>query len=356
MDESRSELERVVATLRGRDSPITRALTAAIDRWRRPPRIQVTGRSRAGKTTVQRALALMSAEETAPVDEPGQVTPALDADLVLYVLGGTLHPADRAAVDGMRSGRILLVLNKADAIGTRWSDAVTAADSYADQLGVPTFPVIATLAAHTRSGILTDADLATLLRHREVSDPSFTLAPERFTSPTFGSDADDRATLLDRWTLPGIAVARAALGHRPDLSPRDLLQILHAATGIDTLNSELQRCYEQLTASRGGEFLDEVARLAADVDPDSSDVDLIERYLHSEEARAIALRAGLSHPALHHLTPARPDPADATEALAHAARWRAATSGDLPPDARRAALRIHDGYVRLWERMTDARL
>ncbi|WP_067516058.1 hypothetical protein [Nocardia uniformis] len=345
MDEGRIEPERLVATLRGRDSPTAPQLAAAVDRWRRPPRIQVAGRARAGKTTVQRALALISAEETAPVDEPGRDAPLLDADLVLYVLGGTLYPADCAAlgaaaqrtlvaecgaasadtrsdehedrravrsvdipVDTRSADRILLVLNKADAIGTRWSDAVAAADRYAAETGLSTFPVMATLAANTRSGILTGADLAVLRRHTEQSDPAFTLAEERFTSPAFGPDTAERATLIDRWTLPGIAYAHTALRHQPELPPRRLLQILHAASGIDPLHHELHRRYEQLTVTRNAEFLDALAYLAARADSDAplradsgpdhllSDRDLIERYLHGAEERSPADRPPAAAP------------------------------------------------------------
>lgn len=321
MDEGRSELERLVATLRGRDSPIAEPLAEAVERWRRPLRIQVTGRARTGKTTVQRALALISAAETTPIDDPEHPAPTLDADLVLYVLGGTLHPADRDALaalssNGPRASRILVVLNKADAIGTRWSDAVVAADSYCDVLALPVFPVVATLAAHTRSGILTEADLAVLRRHTDRADPAFTLVAERFTSPALAPDAADRTALLARWGLPGLACALAALRHQPDLTPRHLLQILHAASGIDPLNLELRRRCEQLAAARDAEFLDDLARLA-----DSDDE-----------------------------TP----PGINSRALLRAARWE--TSDNLTPDARRTASRIHDGCVRLRERMTDAGL
>ncbi|GAB4589748.1 GTPase domain-containing protein [Nocardia sp. IFM 10818] len=207
-------------------------------------RIQVTGRARAGKTTVRNALALQSAEETAPIDEPGQPDPVLDADLVLYILAGTVRPADRRALATVPSDRALVLLNKADTIGTRWSDAATAAESHSAALGLPVFPVVASLAAHTRAGTLTDADLRTLRLHRHRTDPAFTLTPDLFTTPDAGADVANRQLLLARWALHGVACALAALHHDPSLSPCSLLQILHSASGIDPVHHELHRRYE----------------------------------------------------------------------------------------------------------------
>ncbi|WP_029930270.1 hypothetical protein [Nocardia otitidiscaviarum] len=353
MDEGRSELELLLTAVRASDTPVPPRLEAAVRRWRRPLRIQVTGRSRAGKTTVQRALALLAAEETASVDVPGQPEPVLDGDLVLYILAGAPHPADRAVLATVPPERMLLVLNKADAIGSRWSDAVTAAERCAEEFGMAVHPVVATLAAHTRSGIVTDAERATLCRHRDHPDPTFALVPERFTDPAFGSDTADRKALLARWPLPGLACALSALRYRPELSSGRILQILHAASGIDPLHADLRRRCEAHAARRGGELLDELTRLAACRIPAR---DRIETYLRGDEALALGLRAGLSSPALARLPSTDPAPTDPDQALAHAAHWRAVVAADITPDARRAALRIHDGYIRLWERLTDARL
>ncbi|MGW4530574.1 hypothetical protein ACWEOI_06450 [Nocardia sp. NPDC004340] len=217
---------------------------------RRTPRIQVTGRARAGKTTLCRALSLLTAEETRPIDRPGRPNPTLDADLLLYVLPGRADAADRRLLATLPPDRTLVVLNKADAIGVRWSDAATAAEALASDLDLPVFPVVATLAARTRSGTLTDADLNTLRRHRDDPDPPLTLSHDLFAAPDLAPDPEARRALLDRWDLHGVSCALTALRHAPELPVRLLLQILHCTSGIDPLHRELHRRYEAAAIGR----------------------------------------------------------------------------------------------------------
>ncbi|MTE14753.1 P-loop NTPase family protein [Nocardia aurantiaca] len=214
----------------------------------RSPRIQVTGRARAGKTTLRHALSLLTAEETRAVDRPGQPNPALDADLVLYVLPGLADPADHRLLATLAPDRTLVVLNKADSIGARWSDAATMAEKLTADLGLPTFPVVAALAGRTRSGTLTDTDLRTLHDHRDRPDPPLTLSHDLFTAPGLAPDPEARRALLDRWDLFGVSCALAALRRHPTLTPQLLLHILHCASGIDPLHRELHRRYEAVAA------------------------------------------------------------------------------------------------------------
>ncbi|WP_233608191.1 hypothetical protein [Nocardia stercoris] len=351
------ELDRLVERLRtgGDRAPVDQVL-AAVAAWRRPLRIQVTGRARAGKSTLLRALALLSAEETPPVDEPDVPVPVLDADLIVYVLGGALRDGDRGVLATLPADRTVVVLNKADAVGTGWSEVVATAGQCARGIAMPVFPVVADLAARTRAGIPDQHELTVLARHTAAAD-SLTLTPELFTAATAGTDVDDRAALLDRWGLYGVACALAALRHQPDLGPQSLLQVLHAGSGIDELYAELHTRYEQVTARRGGEFLDELARIAARAVSGGAR-ELIEDYLAGTEAKWLGLCAGLAQPEVRHLGAGYPQPypADADDALTRARRWRAVVASDLPPAARRAAVRVHNGYVQLWERMSGAGL
>ncbi|WP_157574056.1 hypothetical protein [Nocardia jejuensis] len=222
-------------------------MSAPRERHAPTPRIQVTGRARAGRSTVRNALSLLSAEETAPVDDPCGPVPTLDADLIVYVLPGTLHPVDRRLLATLPADRTLVVLNKADAIGTRWSDAAATAETHTESLGMPTFPLVATLATRTRTGTFTPAELSTLIGHRTRPDPPFTLTGDHFTAPGLAPDSTARRDLLADWTLYGISCALAALRHDPGLTARVLLQILHSASGIDPLHEEFHRRYEQAT-------------------------------------------------------------------------------------------------------------
>ncbi|MFB8008642.1 hypothetical protein [Nocardia sp. NPDC056000] len=218
----------------------------------RSPRIQVSGRARAGKSTLRNALSLTTAEETAPVDDPGHPDPVLDGDLILYVLPGTLGAADRRVLETLRPDRTLVILNKADAIGSRWSDAAQAAARHSETLGIHTLPAVASLAVHTRAGMFTEADLRTLRRHRDSADPAFTLTADLFADPAVAEDVPARVELLERWDLHGVACALAALRHAPELAPQPLLQILHSASGIDLIYWALHHLYERAAAEIAG--------------------------------------------------------------------------------------------------------
>ncbi|MEV0294477.1 hypothetical protein [Nocardia sp. NPDC050710] len=357
------QLDRLLADLRGAagsDTQIGYHASVAVNAWRRPPRIQVTGRAHAGRTTVLHALALMSAAETGPVDEPGTPDPELDADIVVYVLSGAPLPADRRVLATLAPEHTVVVLNKADAIGSRWGDAVVAADQYSRELGILTLPVVASLAVRTRAGAVTDDDMATLRRLAATADLSLTLSPDLFVSAAAGPDVAEREALLHRWDLYGVTCALSALRSDPDIGPHAILQLLHAVSGIDPLHRLLHRRYEQVSALRGGELLDELARLAARAVPGAGGHarDVLEDYLYGDDAMWLGLCAGLANPSVAHLAAGYPSPApaDADDALHRAARWRAVVSSDMSPVARRAALRVHNGYIRLWERMSSAGL
>ncbi|MEU5405016.1 hypothetical protein [Nocardia asteroides] len=342
----------------GADPAIAEQLAAAVARRRRPLHIQVAGRALSGRSTVLRALALLSAQETEPVDQPELPDPVLDGDLVIYVLAGAPQAADQRVLATLPPGRGVVVLNKADAVGARWGDAVAAADRHAREIGLPIVPVVASLAARTRAGAVDAADLADLRRLAVGPDVPSVLSADLFVGT--GSDQDARRRLLENWDLYGVDCALTALRADPDLPAGALIQILHSASGIDPLHRLVHRRYEQVEAVRGGELLDELTRLAARAVPtDGSRARaLIEQYLAGDNALWIGLCAGLACPQVAHLAAGyrSPAPADADEALARATRWRAVVSSDMPPAARRAALRVHNGYVRAWERMSSAGL
>ncbi|WP_328389318.1 GTPase domain-containing protein [Nocardia sp. NBC_00416] len=352
----------MISTLRmgdGADAGIANGIEAAAQRWRTLPRAQVAGRTRAGRTTVAKALGLQHGVETAPVDEPGFPDPVLDADIVVYVLASTPSPGDRRLLASLRPERTILVLNKADAIGTGWADAVEAARQYAREFGLPTFPMVGSLAARTVSGAFQESDLA-LLRRLAESGSAVTVSAEAFVSPAAGPDTADRTELLERWDLYGLACVLAALEREPDLAPRTVLQILHTISGIEPVARLLGQRYQQAISRRAGTLIDELTRLAARAVPhgQSRARALITEYLDTDEARWLALCGGLVDPEVSHLAAgyARPEPDDADDALARAVRWRAVVAGEMSPAARRAAVRVHNGYVRMWERMSSVGL
>ncbi|MFD8104048.1 hypothetical protein ACFV24_31370 [Nocardia fluminea] len=355
------QLDALISVLgagRGGDPGIAEQLAAAAARRRRPLHIQITGRALSGRTTVMAALALLSAQETAPVDQPELPDPVLDGDLVIYVLAGAPQAADYRLLATLPPGRGVVVLNKADAVGARWGEAVAAAQRHAQELGLPIVPIVASVAAKTRAGAVSAEDLSDLRRLAVGPDVPSVLAADLFIG--VGSDQEARRRLIANWDLYGVDCALSALRADPDLPASAIIQILHAASGIDPLHKLVHRRYEQVEAVRGGELLDELTRLAARAVPGDGGRarELIEHYLTGDEALWAGLCAGLACPQVSHLAAgySAPAPGDADEALARATRWRAVVSSDMPPAARRAALRVHNGYVRAWERMSSAGL
>lgn len=355
-------LDRLISTLRmgdGADAGIAGGIEVAVQRWRTLPRAQITGRTRAGRSTVAGALGLQPGVETAPVDEPGFPDPVLDADIVVYVLASTPSPGDRRILASLRPERTILVLNKADAIGTGWADAVEAARRFGREFGLPAFPVVGSLAARTVSGAFRETDLA-LLRRLAQSGSAATVSAEAFVSPTAGPDTAERAELLEHWDLYGLACVLAALEREPELAPPTVLQILHTASGIDPVARLLGQRYQQAVSRRAGALIDDLTRLAARAVPHGRGRAraLITEYLDTDEARWLALCGGLVDPEVAHLAAGypRPEPEDADDALTRAVRWRAVVAGEMSPAARRAAVRVHNGYVRMWERMSSVGL
>lgn len=103
--------------------------------------------------------------------------------------------------------------------------------------------------------------------------------------------------------------------------------------------------------SSGGALLDALELLAARSEPPLRDE--IENYVRSAEAARIGLEAAWADPSLAGVIGSHPltEPADADQALRMAAWWRRFAEENADPAARRAALRIHDGYVRAWTAM-----
>ncbi len=356
-------LERMISTLRmgdGVDTGVANGIEAAVQRWRSLPRAQVAGRARSGRTTVAEALGLQHGAETAPVDEPGFPDPVLDADIIVYVLASTPSPGDRRILGSLPPERTLVVVvNKSDAIGTGWADAVAAAEQFSRAFGLPAFPIVGSLAARTVAGALREADLALLRRHAGNRSLS-AVSAEAFASPSAGPDTEERADLLERWDLYGVACVLAALEREPDLTPQTVLQILNTVSGIEPVARLLGLRYQQAISRRAGGLVDELTRLAARAVPQGTSRAraLITEYLDTDEARWLGLCGGLVDPAVSHLAAGYPrfEPEDADDALARAIRWRAVVASDLSPAARRAAVRVHNGYVRVWERMSSVGL
>lgn len=143
-----SELAARVAPL---DSDAGRAVGAAVTAFAAPGRVQIAGRGSVGRTTVTAALrhAAPTVEfvEMPAFDVPGADDPALDAEVVVYVLVDPVRSADRralASVGGRRGGSLVVVLNKADTIGADDAAVDARVSDCARECGETVHPLVAT--------------------------------------------------------------------------------------------------------------------------------------------------------------------------------------------------------------------
>ncbi|MFC7446680.1 hypothetical protein [Rhodococcus daqingensis] len=145
------------ATLDGLRRSVTEAdpaagalVTRAVERYRAPVRVQVTGRAGVGRSAVVAALGPtvgVEVVETAAWDVPGADDPALTAEVVVLVTCDPPRRADVAAAS-VAGERGLAVLNKVDTV----ADPAAATERAASVLGAPCLPVSA-----RRGGALTTA-------------------------------------------------------------------------------------------------------------------------------------------------------------------------------------------------------
>lgn len=379
-----AELDALVESVRSSgaqaDIGVADELAAAVAEWREPVRVQVTGRAGVGKSTVISALGLPAEAETTSIDAPDVPPPVLDGDVVIYVLAERALATDTTALAALPTATVLTVLNKADAISFALRRAVETADQLAAELDRCVLPLVGSLAARSRTTTLTDAEVRSLSRLAETRDVTLTLSPDLFLAADVVTDVRARRTMLERWDMYGIDCAIDTLRRFPELTSRQLTQLMHAASGIGPVLAAVRSRVEQAAAVRGGKLLDTLARLAARSLPDSdnshTDDDsnggdksragdgnddgtgsraraAIEDFLNGDLAVRVGLAAGLACPEVADIIAEyrSPEPDDPEDALRRADRWRIIADSDGPASGRRAALRIHHGYVRAWERM-----
>ena len=157
-----ADLAELVAALDGVSGDRVRDAVAA---FRAPIRVQTAGRAGVGRSTVAAALTANGiagavVEEADAVDVPGAPDPTLDGDVVVYVLVESVRDADRDAVRTLDPAQALFVLNKSDTLGASraaadaWATATARAAECSEEGGLPTLPLIGTLAGTSpESGI-----------------------------------------------------------------------------------------------------------------------------------------------------------------------------------------------------------
>ncbi|TSE00258.1 hypothetical protein FOS14_07440 [Skermania sp. ID1734] len=255
-----SELEQLITRLQRNDSGSASSATAVVDDFLRPLRVQIAGRAGVGRSSVARALDCAGAE-IATTDHPDGAAPALDGDLVIYVLAESAQPADRAAL--VEHERVLIVLNKADAIPGGWPAAAARADSIAECTGSPTVPLVASTAAATVAQRLTPSEVDSLRTLADGNDPILLLSPDLFVDADVAVPTSARRALLDRWDFFGVGCAIDTLRREPTLDADALLLVMHGASGVPAARAALAGQLRRNAQRRAQTLLDELARLAA---------------------------------------------------------------------------------------------
>ena len=183
--------------------------------------------------------------------------PVLDADLVVYVVAGGPHPADRPPCE-----RTLLVRNKVDLSDSR--DAG--------------HPMVATLALATARHEVSTGDFERFRALARSTDATLLLAEPLFRCAESDVDLDERAALLDRWGFAGVACAVTALRRDPGLDTARLHRILRSASGVDAVAVELANRVDAARVRRRVALHADLAAIVA-----RTGCEQVERFLESAD-------------------------------------------------------------------------
>lgn len=245
------------ADLAGRLEHLCQRLPGSADLRRRvddlhgPLRVAVVGRFGTGRDTLARAL--RRCFDVTPIG-PGD--DATDADAWLHVLAGWARPDDLVAIERLDPRRSLVVLGKADSLGS-WPAARRRAAECAELLGRPVvalMPLLAVADLHED-----DLDfLATLARSGESVPPMQAM----FIDAGGPHQRLSRISLLRSLDAYGIACAISLFANGP-IAADDLAEQLDARSGLRALTEALDEIADRASRLRLRRVADELELLAA---------------------------------------------------------------------------------------------
>jgi hypothetical protein len=221
----------------------------------------VTGRFGTGRDTLARAL--RQSFDVSPIG-PGDNTD--DADAWLYMLAGWPRPDDVAAIGDLDPHRSLVVLGKADSLGS-WPAARDRAADCANVLGRPVVAVMPLLAVPDLRP--DDVDFLTALAAAGRSVPPM---QAEFVDAGGAHERLQRLALLRRLDAYGVACALALIGQQSlgadrltadELTADELNAQLHQRSGIDTLSGALTGFAAVADERRVRRVVDELEVIAA---------------------------------------------------------------------------------------------
>ncbi|GAB2637608.1 hypothetical protein GCM10027169_01890 [Gordonia jinhuaensis] len=229
--------------------------TSVLDALRRhtePMRIAVVGRERTGRDTVARAV--RERFHVSPIG-PGD-DDAGDADAWIYVLVSGVRQEDREAISRLPADRTVVVLSKADTLGS-WEEARAVARRCEAVVRRPVLALMPLLA----TALLRDDEFFFLRSLAAEGEQMPSMAGEFLTG---GSDERAvRTRLLRRLDQFGIDLALTVLASAPEVDATRLAELLRGVSGIDELAELLSGLEEPVLALREDRLRRTLDRIAA---------------------------------------------------------------------------------------------
>lgn len=316
------------------DTEVGRAIDAAADRCFAVVRIQVSGRTGVGKSSVRSVLAAhpdlritdVEMTEAASIDVPRSPDPVLDGDVVVHVMAGGAQPADANVVASAKE--VVPVLAKADTI----DDLDAIVGRLSASLGRSVYFLMGTTATSVMRGLPSSFD--SLRRAADAVTADMLLTPERFLRAKLPMPRPVREELVEQIEIRGVAIAVDALVANPATDDATLRLLLTERSGADAVARAVRQAVDAVRVDRQGRLLHRLTELAAEY-PSARE---LERFLGSDEAVVAIMRSALR---------ALGEQEEPNPTLDTAHRWHERRRGSTEPAHARAALAVARGYMRL---------
>ncbi|WP_338888396.1 hypothetical protein [Rhodococcus sovatensis] len=327
----------IVRGLAEHGTALGRAIGDAADRCFSAVRVQVSGRTGVGKSSVRTVLTAhhdlridgVDIVEAASIDVPWSPDPVLDGDVLVHVLASGAHQADIDAV--APATEVVFVLAKADTI----DHLDTVIERLSAVVGAPVYPLMATIAASVMRGLPSSFGLLRPAANAVTTD--MLLTPERFVRATLQMPRQARVELLEQVETCGVRIAVDTLTVNPDTDDATLRLLLAERSGVDAVARAVRRAVDTVRIDRQGKLLHRLTELVAQ-HPDATE---LERYLGSDEAVVAMMRSALR---------ALGEPEEKLPTLSTAQHWQSRWQSTDEPARARAALAVTRGYLRMRER------
>lgn len=323
-----------VRALAARDTSLGSEIDSAVERCFAGVRVQVSGRTGVGKSSVRTVLTAhhdlrftdTEITEAPSIDVPRSPDPVLDGDVLVHVLASGAHQADIDVVASATGA--VAVLAKADAVDNL--DGVV--DGLSVSVGATVYPLMGTIAASTMHGRPPTFD--PLRPAAEAITADMLLTPERFLRARLPTPRQIRVDFVEQIEMFGIRTVVDALRTNPAIDDATLRLLLAEKSGMDAVARAVREAVDGVRVDRQGRLLHRLTELAAQY-PDAEE---LETYLGSDEAVVAIMRSALR---------ALGETEDPNPTLLLAQQWNERWRTTREPAHARAALAVARGYLRL---------